>query len=258
MGLISEGIEKVLAFALPMSIGEDGRSLSVSRDVIVKWKSKWNDKFHQVYVNGRFAGVTSDTEQRQIVAGLPTSFLSSVRIEIFAVEGCEADIDFGDCLAGSRGKSGRVRLNLLRDQKLAIDSGIEIFSDYGSGQIDMTSPINKEKLWMWSAREDKAGFGLSGFGLSDFGYDWSGAIGLGKGCFGAGQFGCDSDLFEWVSGQLNAGVYKFAVRILSEDGRESLAVQTGEITVLPSARGIEELTIKSFDKLSNELILNAR
>jgi hypothetical protein len=255
MGLISEGIEQVVAFRLPVSMGEDGGSLCASREALVRWKSSWQDKFHQVYINGSFGGVTSDAEQRQMVVQLPTSFLSSVRIEVFAVSGSEADTDFSSHLEGSTGQSGRVKISLLREQKLPADSRAEIYFDNGTGQIDMANPLNNELLWIWPMREDKAGFGMSGFGLSDFGYDWSGAAGFGKGCFGIGQFGSDADLFEWLSGRLSAGAYRFAAKIFDEVGRESSTAQTGEIVVMPSAKGAERLTVFSFDKAENKLEL---
>jgi len=255
MGLLSEGIEQVTAFALPLSIGCDGRSLCATREVLVRWKTNWKDKFHQVYVNGKFAGVTADTESRQMMVELATSFSASVRIEVFAVAGCEADIDFSSDLESSKGDIGRVKISLLREQKLPAKARAEIYFDNGTGQIDMANPINGEMLRIWPMREDKAGFGMSGFGLSDFGHDWSAATGFGKGCFGIGQFGCDADLFEWLSGQLSEGVYKFAIKIFDENGRESTAIQTGEVVVIPSAKGAERLTVFAYDSVENKLEL---
>ena len=81
-------------------------------------------------------------------------------------------------------------------------------------------------------------------------------MGLGRGCFGRGQFGLDADTFEWVSEQLKVGVYKFAVKIFDEAGNQSGASETGEVAVIPAARPAEQLSIYCFDKDTNQLMLS--
>ena len=97
---------------------------------------------------------------------------------------------------------------------------------------------------------------MSRFGFGDFGYDSSAAVGFGKGNFGNGQFGIDADVIEWISGSLQSGVYKFAIKITNTAGNESSSSQTGQITVIPAARPAERVTITSFDKQTNQLVLN--
>ena len=109
---------------------------------------------------------------------------------------------------------------------------------------------------MWPGWQDKAGFGMSRFGLGDFGYDGAAAIGFGKGSFGYGQFGFDEDPIEWVSKTLPAGTYKFAVKVTDRFGNQSIASQTGEVTVIPLARPAEGLEVSSYDKQTNQLVLN--
>ena len=72
----------------------------------------------------------------------------------------------------------------------------------------------------------------------------------------AGQFGLDADTFEWVSEPMQAGVYKFAIKITDEAGNQSSASETGEITVIPAARPAEQVSIRSFDKNTNQLVLS--
>jgi hypothetical protein len=255
MGLVSEGINDVRAFKLPAGVWADGESSELPRSALVQWTSRWIDKFYQVYVNGRFAGATTDTEQREMIVLAPSSFESSVRIEIFAVDAGEADVDFSCELADSRRDSGRVKISLLRSQQLPIDARAEIYSDGGSGQIDYQNDLTDGKMLVWPDRQDKAGFGLSRFGTSDFGRDWSSAVGFGGGCFGLGEFGADADAIEWVSEQLSAGEYKFGMKIIDGFGNESAAAETGGIVVLPGAKGAEGLEVLSFDEEENKLEL---
>jgi hypothetical protein len=96
---------------------------------------------------------------------------------------------------------------------------------------------------------------MSKFGVSDFGYDSAAAAGFGKGSFGNGQFGLDADTIEWVSPVLAAGEYRFAVRVIDDRGNASSGSETEPITVTPAARPAEKLSISSFDKQTNQLVL---
>ena len=256
MALTSSGIEKVRAFELPNGVWADGRSVGCPRVTLVKWQSCWSDKFYQIYVNGRYAGVTVDSQQRQMIIRVPTSLESPVRIEVFAVEAEEADTDFSDEIDSPPANNGRVRISFLRGQNLPIGSTAQIYFDNGTGEIDYDNPLNDSPIQIWPAWQDKAGFGMSKFGISDFGYDSAAAVGFGKGSFGNGQFGLDAEAIKWVSQPMQAGVYKFAVRITDAAGNESDSSQTGQITVIPAARPAEQVGISSFDKQTNQLVLS--
>jgi len=255
MGLISSGIDKVRAFELPDGIWADGRSVGAPRMALVKWHSSWSDKYYQVYVNGRYAGVTVDSQQRQMTVRMPTSFEAPVRVEVFAVEADEVSSDFSDEIDLPCGGTGRVKMTLLRGQNLPMGSAVEVYFDNGTGEIDYDEPLSDSPIRIWPAWQDKAGFGMSSFGEGDFGYDSAAAVGFGRGSFGKGWFGLDADTFEWVSQSLEAGVYKFAVRITDEAGNESISSETGSITVTPAARPAERLDVSSFDKQTNQLVL---
>lgn len=256
MALISSGIDRVRAFELPCGIWAGGGSVGVPRVALVKWYSCWLDKFYQVYVNGQYAGATVDSQQRQMVVQLSTSLKTPARIEVFAVEADQANIDFSNEVDIAPAQSGRVRMTFLRGQNLPAGSVAQIYFDNGTGQVDYDNPLSPSPVRIWSAWQDKAGFGMSRFGESDFGYGSAAAVGFGAGSFGRGQFGLDADTFEWVSPPLQSGVYKFAVKVSDDTGNESVASETGQITVNPAARPAEELAIRSFDRQTNELILN--
>jgi hypothetical protein len=256
MSLYSDGIDSVRAFDLPSGIRRNGRFVKETRVALVKWRSTWSDKFHQVYVNGRYAGATLDNEQRQLLIPVPTSPECPVRIEVFAVEPEYADMDFSSELDQPPVDSGRVTITLLRSQNLPMDAVADIYFDNSTGQIDYENPITGTSIRIWPAQQDKAGFAMSRFGLSDFGWDSAAAIGFGKGSFGYGQFGLDADTIDWTNPILPSGTYKFGVKVRDASGRQSTASETGPITVTPAARPAAGLSVSSFDKQTNQLVLN--
>ena len=73
MSLISEKIDNLRAYELPCGLGERGH-FADPRSVLVEWTSGWDDKFYQVYVNGKFGGVTDSRDQRKIVVHVPSCF----------------------------------------------------------------------------------------------------------------------------------------------------------------------------------------
>jgi hypothetical protein len=253
--LIESGIGNVRVYELPCGIRAGGEYFASPRTALVKWRSSWSDKFHQVYVNGRFAGTTIDSQQKQMLVAIPESLESPARIEVFAVEPEYADTNFSetiDCLAG---RTGRVQITMLRSQNLPIGSTAQIYFNAGTGEIDYDTPLNNSPVRIWPTWLDKAGFGMSCFGRSDFGYDSSAAVGFGRGSFSQVRFGFDADAFDWTGPQLQAGVYKFAVIITDELGNKSEPIETGPITITPLPKPAEQLDISSFDKQTNQLVL---
>jgi len=255
MSLICNGIESVRAIGLPAGIWGDGGAPEAPRAARVAWQSTWSDKFHQVYVNGRHAGTTLDSLQRQMIVPIPTSLESPVRIEVFAVAAEEASTDFGSALIQSSTNSGRVRLTLLRSQNLPMGATADIYFDDDTGEIDYDHPLNESPIRVWPTWQDKAGFAMSGFGLGDFGYDAGAAVGCGKGCFGHGQFGLGADTIEWTGPLLKAGTYIFGVKIRDQSGNESTPSETEPIVVVPAAKPADNLRVSSFDQQTNQLVL---
>jgi len=252
----SNGIDSVRAFDLPGGIQANGQYVKEPRVALVKWRSTWSNKFHQVYVNGRYAGTTLDSGQRQLIVQVPTSPECPVRIEVFAVEAKYTDIDFSSKLTRPPVDSGRVTITLLRNQNLPTGATAEIYFDNSTGQIDYNKPMTDTPIRIWPAWQYKAGLGMSRFGMGDFGWDSAAAVGLGKGSFGYGLFGLDADTIEWTSPLLPNGTYKFGVKIRDALGRQSTGSETEPITVTPAARPAEGLSVSSFDKQTNQLVLN--
>jgi len=258
MSLISNGINSVRAFGLPAGIRADGRYVEAPRAALVQWQSAWTDKLHQVYVNGRYAGTTPDSQQRQLTVPIPTSLESPVRIEVFAVEAEDAHIDFSSELVKPPADGGRVKITLLRGQNLPLGATANIYFDNGTGDIDYDSPLTVWPIRIWPAWQDKAGFAMSQFGLGDFGYDSAAAVGFAKGSFGHGQFGLDADTIQWTGPPLPSGTYRFGVKVTDTSGSQSIAGETGPVTVTPAARPAEGLSIILFDKQTNQLALAVR
>jgi hypothetical protein len=255
MALISGGIENIRAFELPCGIWADGESVGSPRTALIKWRSVWDDKLYQVYVNGKYAGATVDSQQRQMIVQIPTSLDSPVRIEVFAIEAEHVATDFSSEIESSIGQSGRVRISMLRGQSLPISAIVQVYFDNGTGEIDYDKALNDSPIRIWPAHQDKAGFGMSRFGISDFGYDSAAAVGFGNGGFGYGQFGLDADSLEWISPAMRAGIYKFAIKVIDEVGNESGGSETDQVVVTPAARPAEKISISSSNRQTNQLVL---
>ncbi len=231
MSLISNGIHSVRAFPMPVGIWPDGKYVALPQTVLVRWCSVLNDVMYQVYVNGKYAGTTVHSFQRQMIVSVPTSFTSAVMIEVFGVQPEYADIDLSSELSNPL-DNNRITIVLSRSQSLPIGATIQIYFDNGTGQIDYEHPLNQAPIQVWPSWQDKAGFGMSRFGFSDFGYDSSAAVGFGKGCFGENPFGMDEDTIEWISPVLDTGIYKFAIVVFDKAGNECNVIETEAVTLI--------------------------
>ncbi|MDD5011105.1 MAG: hypothetical protein PHQ00_03170 [Phycisphaerae bacterium] len=229
--MLCEEISKVRAFALAKGAA------------VVKWHSEYNDRLHQVYVNGRFAGATVEPMQRQMIVPVPLSQKTAVRIEVFAVEPGSCDIDYFD----RQVQTGRAKIEFPRIDNLPMGGKADYYLE--------GNRLNNRSVRIQPDFADKGGFGLSSFGKSDFGYDGSGAIGLGRGNFGLGWFGFDTDLLCWQSGQLQADRYKFDIKITDSSGNTADEMETEQMTIIPPPTPAARLTIKYFDKQNGKLIL---
>jgi len=258
VGLISSGIDKVTAFALPVGIAADGSFITEPLAVLVRWHSTNSDKFHQIYVNGEYAGSTIDTQQREMIVHFRSCFKRAGRIEVYAVEPEYAQRDFSD-EAGMIKQMGRVRLCWPRSQNLPVGATGKIYSNNGAGDIDIDEPLTETAIRLWPCWQDKGGFGMSRFGRSDLGYDGSAATGFGRGSFGNGEFGFDADMVCWTSGALEKGRYKFAVKVTDAYGNKDEGENETEfVTVVPEPVPCEQVDVASFDKETNELILSIK
>lgn len=260
MSFQREGILNVRAVVLPDGMGADGRFAALSRTALLTWRSGLNGVLFQAYVNGRFAGATAHPDQRRIVIQAPASFEAAVPVEVIAVGPAQAHVDFADQLGPDGFEAhlynGRVKLTLLRSQRLPMGASINIYFDAGSGEIDYDNPINSSPIPVWPCQRDKAGFGMALFGTDDFGFDSAASVGFGEGCFGLGEFGMGADAIEWVSPVLTAGNFRFGVVVIDEHGNTGPPSETGRIAVIPPARPAASLGVAAFDPRANHLTLS--
>ena len=115
--------------------------------------------------------------------------------------------------------------------------------------------VSQEEVGVWSAWQDKGGFGFCGFGVSDFGFDGSAAVGFGKGLFGDGEFGFGCDEIRWVSGVPGTGEYRFAVKVRDAVGNEADGIESDDVVVIGQAGGVEAIKVDSYDKSEDELVM---
>ena len=255
MSFVSDGIDRVRAFGLAAGVSADGRTVDAPQSVLVKWRSEYKDKLHQVYINGKFAGVTGSCRERMMVVAIPSEHTTAVCIEVYAVDSSRGNVDFSEDIKLVN-QACRVRIQWPRFLSLPFEGCANIYSDYGEGGIDYETVLNTERIRLWPAWQDKGGFGLCRFAQSDFGFDGSAAVGFGLGSFGYGEFGFDADLITWDSGELETGLYKFAVKIIDRFGNSSSASETEEILVIRPARPAESLEVDSYEQEQDELLLS--
>lgn len=254
MSFSDSGIDRVRAFGLAMGVGSDGGFINTPLSVLVKWRSEHIDKLHQVYVNGRLAGVTGNFEENMMVVSIPSGDMASARIEVYSVEPSQGNVDFYEDME-TFAQAGRVRIEWPRYLSLPFLGCACVYSDGGEGEIDYDSAVNIKPIQLWPAWQDKGGFGLSSFARSDFGFDGSAAVGFGNGSFGYGEFGFDADQVTWESRELETGVYQFGVKVIDRFENYSGASETGEILIIRSATPAEAIEVDSYDQEREELLL---
>ncbi len=251
MGLTGEGIDRVRVLALAAGAGSTGGVVYEPHFAMVEWRSCHGGKLHQVYVDGRLAGVTSCFGQRRMVVSISARRAAAVRVEVFAVAAGEAHVDFGAMLEAVRPR-GRVEIGWLRRMGLPTACSVRVYSNGGAGEVDYAAAADGAEVWpVW---QEKCGFGMGRFAESDFGYDGSAAVGFGCGLFGEGEFGFDADAMRWVSGELAEGLWRFGVKIADAAGNEGEAIETGDIVVVKKARGVGAISVEGYDKDSGELL----
>ena len=256
MSLLSNGITNVRALSIPAGIFADGTTAENVGTALVKWRSSYTDKLHQIYVNSRFAGVTVDCQQRQVTVPIPISEQTAVKIEVFATEAENAHLDQSSLLSSSTTQQGRIQIDFAKTHNLPTEATVDFYHNNGSGDVDYNNSANALPIPLWPRWQDHSGFGLSSFGKSDFGFDGSASVGFGKGNFGFGKFGFDACLMHWRSSQLTTGNYKFGVKITDSFGNvDNISTETEQLTVIPPAKPAEKLSISAFNKSINQLIL---
>jgi hypothetical protein len=251
--MATSDINNLRCVFLAAGVGASGAVVNELLGCLVSWRSEHEDKFYQVYVNGCPAGVTVNVKQRKIVVPLRLLKGRANKIEIVAVDAAQKYADLSEQLKTVM--AGRLKVSMPRSMSLPYEGQMEVYSNGGADHVDYQQPITKKPIQLWASREDKGGFGLSRFGKSDFGYDSSASVGFGLGDFGSGEHGFDSNVANWESEELSTGVYKFGVKVTDHKGNNEIVLSETETVIIEEAVPAEKLTISSYDKSQNELVL---
>jgi hypothetical protein len=188
--------------------------------VEVTWDSGHAGLWHQVYVQGRLAGVTARPEDRRLIVAAPTGASgdgAAVPLEIVAVDAEDRGTDLSGTLSGfGAGRGGRVRLTWQAGEYL--DGGLDsfaVFADGCTGTVDYTSPLNAAPI---PARPG---------GLVPWGY--------GCGGYGGGGYGRSAACYAWVAEASRPGRWRFAVVAVDAAGNRlaTAAEVIAEVRTLP-------------------------
>jgi hypothetical protein len=191
----------------------DGPELSI------EWESSApRGTVFQVYIDHRLAWYGCSRRcYTPIPPGLPGR---NVWVDVAAVDPSEGPLDFSSGLASLGRGSGRPRL-LWSGGTYLDPSGhddIQGFRVYRSatanGPVDLSAPL--DTVPAYPGRWVSDGFGLGGFG--------------------AGGFGRAATVYEWTSGSLPSGVWRFAIVPYSREGDNRGAGQTVSVTVNAAPR----------------------
>ena len=200
--LITTGIDQLAAQRRP----EGGWTVS--------FRSVNQGLHHQLYVNGRLAGWTDTTQQRQFDLD-ETPWPAAVTIAAVPAEARTRDLA-ADLPPADGPPSWIFRTRIVRSLQHRRGDAVEVLSDRGTGQLSEV-PLARAEIWpAWMGRW---GFGEDAFARGAFGLDGTLAPGLGQGTFGVGPFGLDADLIELEAVLENPGIHQVVLRTLGPDGR---------------------------------------
>lgn len=181
--------------------------------------------------NGRIVQTLTPQSGRLAEMALDRNFHAACIIECIDLP--RADLPEYTAVRSSREHcTNRVRLIIIREMGAPCRARVRIFWDQGTGQLDYQTPITRYPLKLWTAWQDKGGFGMSRFGHCDFGFDSAAAPGFGRGRFGFGEHGWDAFAFEWISPELASGTHRFAVEVEDRRG-QTHRIETQNIEIEP-------------------------
>jgi len=227
----TEGITHVRVRPLALGVASDGTPVGPAA-AEVTWVSTHDDRWHQVYVNGRLAGVTAARADRRLVVSAPVGRAGRhgmLLVEILAVDGADRWTDFAESLSGF-GDGAGAEVRLTWQAGLYLDANLEafdVFGDGAGGTVDYDSPLNEAPL---PARPD---------GWEPWGY--------GAGGFGVGAYGQSAAVYVWTTDPLPAGVHTLAVAATDAAGNRLTTAAEVQVTVAPLPRPPENVRAAAYD-----------
>ena len=231
MGFTTESIARVRIRPLAIGLAR-GRPAAIPGAFEVTWESMQTFLWHQVYVNGRLAGVTSHLGDRRLTVSCPLSAGGApamALVEVVAVGAVDRWTDFASQLSGFDPARG-ARVRLTWQAGLYLDPNLEsfnVFADGRTGEVNYTSPINKVAIPAQPGGGAPWGYGCGGYGL--------------------GGYGQCAALYAWTTEPLEPGVWRLAVMAMDAAGNRLATASEVEIDVAPPARPPENFRVTSYD-----------
>ncbi len=222
----SEGITNVRIARFDVAGPDDGPPAALE----VTWASTQTGRWHQVYVNGRFAGVTATPEDRRLLVPVPAEAGGAAErlfVEVLAVEGAERGTGFSADLVGP-GAGSRVRLTWQAGPHLdPALAAFEVFGDGGTGVVDYETPLGDAPLEAEPEGRPPWGFGTGGFGV--------------------GGYGDGAAVYSWTSDGLAPGTWRFAVVAVDEAGNRAATAAEREVSLAPFPRPPADFVLAEYD-----------
>ena len=231
MGHSTEGISNVRASALALDTS-GGLPVAPRGTIEATWESAQADRWHQVYVNGRLAGVTARPEDRRLAVAAPVGRCGPaglLLVEVVAVDAEDRWTDFTPELSGFGPEAGgHVRLRwqggTYLDPALA---GFDVFGDGRTGIVDYAAPLNEAPVPAKPGGQAPWGYGCGGYGR--------------------GGYGASAALYEWTTDALDPGTWRLAVAAFDDAGNRATPAAEVQVEVRPPPRPPADLQVAGHD-----------
>jgi len=227
----TDGITHVRVRPLALDLAPDG-TVAGPGAIEVTWQSSHDDRWHQVYVGGRLAGVTALPADRRLAVTVPagrSGRCEMLLVEVAAVEATDRWTDFSDALTGF-GPGAGAEVRLTWQAGLYLDANLEafdVFGDGATGAIDYDTPLNESPLAARPGGRTPWGYGTGGFGI--------------------GAWGQAAAEYDWTADPVVPGTHRFAVVAIDAAGNRLATATEVEITVSPLPQPPEDFRVSAYD-----------
>lgn len=233
-----ENIDRLTATELPRPLGWE-----------ITFRSLNNGMCHQLYANGSLADWTDSPEQRSFT--LPVSD-KPTEVAIVAVEPDERHTNLTAYLPSEISSPNWVySQHAVREISHPVGTKFEMLTDRATGQFDTEPVVSRE---VWPAWINRWGLGEDEFALGSFGYGGSTAPGMGRGAFGAGVFGINTDTIQLTAVLAETGTHQVVVRTAAPNNQYAAAT-TKQIAATPPPAPPSGIAVSNYDHSTGTLTL---
>ncbi|MEA3368480.1 MAG: hypothetical protein U9R68_10250 [Planctomycetota bacterium] len=231
MSCTTDGITHVRVRPLALDLAPDG-TVAGPGAVEVTWHSTHEDRWHQVYVNGRLAGVSTLPADRRLAVTVPAGRSGRhemLLVEVAAVEAPDRWTDFADTLTGF-GPGAGAEVRLTWQAGLYLDPNLEVFDVFGdgaTGTVDYDSPLNELPVPARPGGRTPWGYGTGGYGI--------------------GAYGQAAAEYAWTTDLVVPGTHRFAVVAADAAGNRLATAAEVQIAVCPLPRPPEDFRVTLYD-----------